>query len=94
MWKNFEIYSIKKISFGQKRPCLLRDFVPRGFFCNPGGGGSLIPQIASIVDYYIIVHPTIRFYTDIFVLCADHMVFGAPLRVTIAELNQCTVYSL
>ena len=30
-------------SFGQKRPSVLRDFVPRGVFCNAGGGGSLNP---------------------------------------------------
>ena len=42
MWKKIEIYSIKKTSFGQKRPCVLHDFVPRGVFFNPMGGGSLI----------------------------------------------------
>ena len=40
MWKKFEIYSIQKFSFGQKRRCILRDFVPRGVFGNPRGGGS------------------------------------------------------
>ena len=32
----------KKNSFGQKRPCVLREFVPWGvFFQSRGGGGSL-----------------------------------------------------
>ena len=33
--------SFKKFSFGQKRPCALRYFVPRGVFGKTGGGGSL-----------------------------------------------------
>ena len=41
MWKKFEIYSIKKISFGQKRPCILHDFVPRGIFLQFRGGRVL-----------------------------------------------------
>ena len=36
MWKKFEIYSTKKK--GLKKLCGLHDFVPRGFFGNPGGG--------------------------------------------------------
>ena len=49
MWKKIEIYSIKKTSFGQKRPCVLHDFVPRSFLCNPGGGEYLFPTLS--VDF-------------------------------------------
>ena len=38
MWKKFEIYSILKNSFGQKKPCVIGNFVPRGVFGNTGGG--------------------------------------------------------
>ena len=41
MWKKFEIYSIKKNSISQKRPCVLRDFVPRGVFLQSSGGRVL-----------------------------------------------------
>ena len=48
MWKKFEIYSIKKNCFGHKMPCVLRYFVPRGFFSIEGGRvlnskGSIVP---------------------------------------------------
>ena len=42
MWKKFEInIQFKKISFGQKRPFVLRDFVPRYVFWQSRGGRSL-----------------------------------------------------
>ena len=40
MWKKFKIYSIKNKGFDQKMPCVLRDFVPRDFFRNPGRRGG------------------------------------------------------
>ena len=42
MWKKFEInIQFKKISFGQKRPFVLRDFVPRYVFWQSRGGEVL-----------------------------------------------------
>ena len=55
MWKKFKIYLIQKISFGQKRPCVLRDFVPIGvFFAIEGGWGSL--KIGDVVRVSKIDH--------------------------------------
>ena len=36
------------LSFGQKRPCVLRDFVSRCVFSNPGEEGSLSIQFINI----------------------------------------------
>ena len=56
MLKKFDIYSIKKCSFGQKRPCVLHDFVLIGVFLQSrwGGGGwggeSLICMILILTS--------------------------------------------
>ena len=65
MLKKFEIYSIKKIRFGQKRPCVLRDIVPIGVFLQSRGGRVLnnvmahyLQKIARSVSRHPIMRPT------------------------------------
>ena len=42
MWKKFKMYLIQKNSFGQKRLCVLRNFVPGGLFLQSRGGSLFL----------------------------------------------------
>ena len=67
------------LSSAQKRPCILRDFVPRGVFGNPGGGGPQVTVICMNID----VWKTSRSYTKNALKCEDQQEYKAMIEAAL-----------
>ena len=65
--RSLKYISFKKFRFGQKRPCVLRNFVPRGVFYNPGGwGGGVVKKMVNQTVILIFA----RYRTYLLICCA------------------------